>query len=142
MSGSRLVVAAAPRPLTGRVRVPGDKSISHRAVLLAAMATGRSELGGLSDGLDVRRTLDAVIECGAEVARRAGRVTIDGGPRRLHESLSVIDVGNSGTSIRLLAGWSAGMPWLTVLQGDGSIARRPMDRQAMVDQHVAGLQGP
>ena len=131
MSGSRLVVAAAPRPLTGRVRVPGDKSISHRAVLLAAMATGRSELGGLSDGLDVRRTLDAVSECGAEVAQCGGRVTIDGGPRRLHESLSVIDVGNSGTSIRLLAGWSAGMPWLTVLEGDGSIARRPMDRVAV-----------
>jgi 3-phosphoshikimate 1-carboxyvinyltransferase len=131
MSGSRLVVAAAERPLTGRVRVPGDKSISHRAVLLGAMATGGSELGGLSDGLDVRRTLDAVIECGAEVTESRQRVKIDGGRGRLHEPPGVIDVGNSGTSIRLLAGWSAGMPWLTVLQGDGSIARRPMDRVAV-----------
>jgi 3-phosphoshikimate 1-carboxyvinyltransferase len=100
-------------------------------VLLGAMATGRSELRGLSGGLDVRRTLDAVIDCGAEVTHAEGRVMIEGGPERLHEPLGVIDVGNSGTSIRLLAGWSAGMPWLTVLQGDASIARRPMDRVAV-----------
>jgi len=131
MSGSQLVVAAARRPLTGRVRVPGDKSISHRAVLLGAMATGSSELRGLSDGLDVRCTLDAVVACGADVTWSGRRATIQGGPGRLHEPPGVIDVGNSGTSIRLLAGWSAGMPWLTVLHGDGSIARRPMDRVAV-----------
>jgi 3-phosphoshikimate 1-carboxyvinyltransferase len=131
MRRSRLVVLPPQRPLTGRLRVPGDKSISHRAVLLAAMVTGRSELRGLSDGLDVRRTLGAVMDCGGRVTASAGRVTIEGGRGPLHEPPGVIDVGNSGTSIRLLAGWSAGMPWLTVLQGDASIARRPMDRVAM-----------
>ena len=135
MSGSRLVVAAPARPLTGRLRVPGDKSISHRAVLLAALATGRSELRGLSDGLDVRRTGDAIVACGARVKGSPDRMTIEGGmgdPRRqrLHEPTGVIDVGNSGTAIRLLAGWSAAMPWLTVLQGDASVAQRPMGRVA------------
>lgn len=118
-------------PLTGRLRVPGDKSISHRALLLAALADGRSELRGLSGGLDVARTGGAMAACGAQIAGAAGEgatMTVDGGARRLHEPAQVIDVGNSGTSIRLLAGWSAAFPWLTVLQGDSSIATRPMGR--------------
>ncbi|HSS10666.1 MAG TPA: 3-phosphoshikimate 1-carboxyvinyltransferase [Acidimicrobiales bacterium] len=128
---SELVVSAPARPLRGRLRIPGDKSISHRAVLLAARAQGRSSLRGLSNGLDVRHTLDAVAACGAAVSSSlAGDdpVTIEGGASRLHEPAAVIDVGNSGTGIRLLAGWSAGLPWLTVLQGDASIAERPMGR--------------
>jgi 3-phosphoshikimate 1-carboxyvinyltransferase len=133
--------------LRGRLRVPGDKSISHRAVLLAARAEGRSTLVGLSDGLDVAHTLAAVAACGAGVHRarpgaRSGAagpeasggeaatpgVTIHGGTARLHEPDTVLDVGNSGTGIRLLAGWAAGLPWLTILQGDVSVSARPMGR--------------
>jgi 3-phosphoshikimate 1-carboxyvinyltransferase len=114
------------RPLQGRVRVPGDKSVSHRALLLAALAEGTSTIRGLSDGDDVARTRAAVVSMGA--AAEGERVT--GGVSRLHEPEAVIDVGNSGTAIRLLAGWAAARPWLTVLQGDASIARRPMDRVA------------
>jgi 3-phosphoshikimate 1-carboxyvinyltransferase len=97
-------------------------------VLLAARAEGRSTLRGLSDGLDVRHTLAAVAACGAGISENQGVVNVEGGPSRLHEPEAVIEVGNSGTGIRLLAGWAAGLPWLTVLQGDASIAERPMDR--------------
>jgi 3-phosphoshikimate 1-carboxyvinyltransferase len=115
--------------LRGRVRVPGDKSISHRALLLAARASGRSRLTGLSDGDDVTRTASAVAALGAGVDGRApGVVQIDGGAHRLREADGVIDVGNSGTGMRLLAGFVAAFDWLTVLQGDSSVARRPMAR--------------
>ena len=114
------------RPLRGRVRVPGDKSISHRALMLGALAEGVSRVRGLSDGGDVRRTRAAVQALGATA--EGERIT--GGRRRLHEPADVIDVGNSGTTIRLLAGLCAGFDWLTVLTGDDSIRRRPMQRVA------------
>ena len=110
------------RPLRGRLRVPGDKSISHRALLLAARAEGVSRVSGLSRGDDVYRTAEAVRAMGALV--EAERIT--GGLDRLHEPDRVLDVGNSGTGIRLLAGYVAAFDWLTVLEGDESIARRPM----------------
>jgi 3-phosphoshikimate 1-carboxyvinyltransferase len=127
---STLTVHGAPAGgLHGRLRVPGDKSISHRAVLLAARAEGESQIDGLSDGLDVAHTVAAVAACGAQVTTSAtGTMTIAGGAERLHEPDAVLDVGNSGTGIRLLAGWSAGLNWLTVLQGDASVATRPMAR--------------
>jgi 3-phosphoshikimate 1-carboxyvinyltransferase len=109
-------------PFHGTVRVPGDKSISHRALLLSALAKGTSRVTGLSNGDDVRRTAAAVQAMGAAID--GDRVS--GG--ELHEPLHTIDVGNSGTSIRLLAGYCAAQPWLTVLDGDASIATRPMDR--------------
>jgi 3-phosphoshikimate 1-carboxyvinyltransferase len=124
-----LTVAPATEGLHGRLRVPGDKSISHRAVLLAALADGPSHLRGLSGGADVAHTLGAMAACGATVEGEApSDVVITGGA--LGEPRAVIDVGNSGTGIRLLAGWAAARPWLTVLQGDASVAGRPMDRVA------------
>jgi 3-phosphoshikimate 1-carboxyvinyltransferase len=115
--------------LKGRVRVPGDKSVSHRALLLATRAGGRSRLSGLSNGDDVLCTLRAMEQFGAGIRRGPdGLVTVDGGPDRLTEPESLIDVGNSGTAIRLLAGWATGVEGLTILAGDASIARRPMAR--------------
>jgi 3-phosphoshikimate 1-carboxyvinyltransferase len=136
------------RPLTGRVRVPGDKSVSHRALLLAARGEGVSVLRGLSDGDDVRRTALAVAAAGALVEAQAGvrpgsraspgssatpigDVEVTGGVARLHEPETPLDVGNSGTGMRLLAGWLAGFPWFAVLHGDEYLARRPMDRVAV-----------
>jgi 3-phosphoshikimate 1-carboxyvinyltransferase len=113
-------------PLRGRVRVPGDKSISHRALLLAARATGTSRITGLSDGDDVARTKAAMEAMGATFD--GDKIT--GGRSHLHEPADVLDIGNSGTGIRLLAGLCAGLPWLTVLTGDASIRRRPMARVA------------
>ncbi len=112
------------RPLRGRITVPGDKSISHRALILAALAEGTSVVRGLSDGDDVARTRAAIEAMGAGVDGEK----ITGGRSRLHEPGNVLDMGNSGTGIRLLAGLCAGFPWLTVLTGDESIRRRPMLR--------------
>ena len=114
------------RPLRGRLRVPGDKSISHRAMLLAARAEGTSVVRGLSTGDDVVRTRVAMETMGAVV--EGERIT--GGVDRLHEPAGIVDVGNSGTGIRLLAGFCAPFPWRTVLQGDASVSTRPMDRVA------------
>ncbi|HET9060766.1 MAG TPA: 3-phosphoshikimate 1-carboxyvinyltransferase [Acidimicrobiales bacterium] len=125
----RLVLdPAGSRALLGRLNAPGDKSISHRALLIGARAEGRSRIRGLSNGEDVRHTMEAVAALGAGVERSQGEVVIDGGVGRLHEPELVIDVGNSGTGIRLLAGYVAAIDGLFVLQGDSSIARRPMQR--------------
>ncbi len=124
--GGTFTVEGGTGPLRGRLRVPGDKSISHRALLLAALAEGRSRIAGLSRGDDVVSMATAVQAMGAEVE---GDV-VTGGRSRLHEPDHVVDVGNSGTAIRLLSGACAGLPWLTVLHGDASIARRPMARVA------------
>jgi 3-phosphoshikimate 1-carboxyvinyltransferase len=112
------------RPLRGRLRLPGDKSISHRALLLAARAEGTSVVRGLSEGDDVTRTRSAIEALGAAID--GDRIT--GGSTLLHEPEVVLDVGNSGTGIRLLAGFCAGFDWLTVLAGDASVASRPMAR--------------
>jgi 3-phosphoshikimate 1-carboxyvinyltransferase len=125
-----IVQIHGPLTLTGTVRVPGDKSVSHRALLLAALADGTSRIRGLSNGADVQHTAAAVEALGARVVHNAdGTLDVTGGA--LHEPAEVIDVGNSGTGIRLIAGLVAGLPGLTVLQGDASIARRPMDRIAV-----------
>lgn len=117
------------RPLCGRVRVPGDKSISHRALILAARAEGTSRLRGLSQGDDVRRTSAAIGALGATVdGMGSDEWRVTGGTERLHEPEGPIDVGNSGTTIRLLSGFCAAFPWLTVLEGDESVCRRPMAR--------------
>jgi 3-phosphoshikimate 1-carboxyvinyltransferase len=109
------------------LRVPGDKSISHRALLLAARAQGVSTISGLSDGEDVQRTLRAVQALGADVTSGAdGSLRVTGGG--LHAPAGPIDAGNSGTTMRLLAGLCAPWPWRTVITGDESLRRRPMDR--------------
>ena len=145
-SASKVFTTGASGPLRGRLRVPGDKSISHRALMLGAVAEGVSRVRGLSDGDDVARTARAVRAMGAEVDGER----ISGGPSRLHEPADVIDVGNSGTGIRLLAGLCAGLPWLTVLTGDASVRTRPMDRVSLplrqmgatVDGRVGGRLPP
>lgn len=126
---SVLTVEPAVRGLTGIIRVPGDKSISHRALMLSAVADGSSRLRGLSDGDDVRRTATAIEKLGAEVISSGAMTKVTG-----RGSLSVdgqeIDCGNSGTGMRLLAGLLAGYRGTFVLDGDESLRRRPMDRVA------------
>jgi 3-phosphoshikimate 1-carboxyvinyltransferase len=127
---------SGPRPLRGRMRVPGDKSISHRAVLFAALASGTSRLSGLADGDDVAASRAAVEALGVKVRETTGPsgepvlVVRGAGFEGLAEPDRVIDCANSGTSIRLLAGILAGRPFHTVLTGDSSIVRRPMGRVA------------
>lgn len=124
--------ATAAPPLTRAVPVPGDKSISHRALVLAALAEGTSTITGLNPGEDVRATANAVAALGARVEFRGeDNVVVEGyGRASLHEPAGVVDLGNSGTSMRTLLGVCAGIDGLTVLTGDGSLRSRPMLRVA------------
>ncbi len=114
-------------PLRGAVAVPGDKSVSHRALLFGALAAGETRVSGLLDAEDVRSTRRAVERLGATV-RQEGVETVVVPPERLAEPDDVIDCGNSGTSLRLLTGVLSGVPGLSVLTGDASLRRRPVRR--------------
>jgi 3-phosphoshikimate 1-carboxyvinyltransferase len=118
--------------LIGEARVPGDKSISHRAALLAAVARGTTEIVGFLEAEDCLASLGAVRALGAEVMRTAtGAYRVTGkGRRGLHEPSNVIDCGNSGTTARLLLGLLAGQPFWSMLTGDESLRQRPMGRVA------------
>ena len=124
------VMVAGGAPLGGELRVPGDKSISHRALLIGALGEGTSVVRGLSDGDDVRRTRDAIVALGAEVHDDGDVVTVTGGRTVLRAPAAPLDCGNSGTGMRLLAGLVAGLDGETVLVGDASLSSRPMDRVA------------
>lgn len=114
-------------PLRGAFEVPGDKSVSHRSLLFAALAEGESRVRGLLRAGDVHSTWGAVERLGARVREEGGEVVVTP-PERLREPDDVIDCGNSGTSLRLLAGVLAGVPGLSVLTGDASLRRRPVRR--------------
>jgi 3-phosphoshikimate 1-carboxyvinyltransferase len=139
-------VAASPLPgepprsvpsaarLRGEPRLPGDKSISHRALLLAALAEGRSLITGAGDGRDVQATAGIVAALGATVERvREDGLNVDylivsPGADGLREAESVLDCRNSGTSLRLCSGMLAGLPFFSVLDGDSSLRTRPVAR--------------
>ncbi len=115
-------------PLTGRVRAPGDKSISHRALILGAMAQGTTVIEGLLEGDDVLRTADAVASLGAQVVRSEdGRWRVQG-RGAFAEPSGIVDCGNSGTGARLLMGAAAGFPIKVRFTGDASLRTRPMGR--------------
>ncbi len=116
--------------LRGRVRVPGDKSISHRAIMLGALAEGRTAISGFLEGEDCLATLQAFRAMGVAInGPEAGRVTVDGvGLHGLRPPSAPLDMGNSGTSMRLMSGLLAGQAFDTVLTGDASLTRRPMRR--------------
>jgi 3-phosphoshikimate 1-carboxyvinyltransferase len=115
--------------IRGSLRVPGDKSISHRAVLFNALGAGQSSITNFSPGGDCSSTLSCLRALGVDVQRDADRVHITGlGLDGLREPGDVLDCGNSGTSMRLLSGVLAGANVFAVLSGDGSLRRRPMAR--------------
>jgi 3-phosphoshikimate 1-carboxyvinyltransferase len=117
-------------PLRGRIRVPGDKSISHRALMLAALAVGESRVSGLLEGEDVLATAAAMRAMGSEIARSEGGVwSIFGvGVGGLLQPATALDMGNSGTSTRLLMGLVASHAITATFIGDASLSRRPMGR--------------
>lgn len=116
--------------IAGRVRVPGDKSISHRYAMLAAMADGVSTIQGYLTGADCLATLDCLRGLGVTIHHTpAGEVTVHGrGLNALTAPARPLDAANSGTSMRLLAGVVAAQPFRTILGGDESLSRRPMRR--------------
>ncbi len=130
MMPSPLSAVRPAAPLAGVVPVPGDKSISHRALMLGALAIGRTEITGLLEGEDVLATAAALRMMGAGIVRAEdGRWLVDGvGLGGLAEPDDVIDVGNSGTSARLLLGILASHPFTAFVTGDASLRRRPMGR--------------
>lgn len=116
--------------LKGRFRVPGDKSISHRSVMLGAIAEGTTRVEGFLEGADALATLAAFRAMGVHVTDpESGRLTIEGrGLHGLQAPAQPLELGNSGTSMRLLAGLLAGQTFDSVLTGDASLSRRPMKR--------------
>jgi 3-phosphoshikimate 1-carboxyvinyltransferase len=126
------VVELAPAArVHGVLRAPGDKSVSHRAVLLGTLADGRSSISGCSDGADVAATVACARTLGARIERHDdGMLEVEGGRDRLHASDALLDCGNSGTTMRLLCGVVATVPGTHRLDGDGLLRRRPMDRVA------------
>ena len=125
-----LLVRAPASALSGRIRVPGDKSISHRALMFAGLADGETRIDGLLEGEDVLRTAAAMRALGAEICRETdGSWVVRGaGLGRLREPEDVLDMGNSGTAARLLAGILASHGMHSVMTGDASLRRRPMER--------------
>lgn len=118
-------------PLTGTVTMPGDKSVSHRALLLAGLARGTSRIEGLNPGADVSATRAALGSFGIRVSddRDKDAVEVEGSGRGgWSEPTGVVDAGNSGTTARLLMGIAAGLEGQTVISGDDSLCRRPMLR--------------
>jgi len=121
-----------PRPLRGIAQIPGDKSISHRALILAALAVGRSRIAGLNEGGDVHSTIAALRAMGARIESQGdGAWAVDGvGVGGLLQPRAPFDCGNSGTSARLLMGLIASHPTSASFAGDASLSRRPMGRVA------------
>ncbi|TAL06847.1 MAG: 3-phosphoshikimate 1-carboxyvinyltransferase, partial [Chloroflexota bacterium] len=127
-------IVAGARRLGGELRMPGDKSISHRALMLALVAEGTSTIEGAGDGADVRSTAGIVRALGASIDRTTaadgsfGYRVASPGIAGLATAPVALDCGNSGTSLRLFAGILAGSPADVVLDGDASLRSRPMAR--------------
>jgi 3-phosphoshikimate 1-carboxyvinyltransferase len=132
MSGAAVtpLVSKSAGPLRGQCRVPGDKSISHRALILGALAVGRTRVTGLLEGEDVLRTAQALAALGASLERESeGTWLVKGvGIGGLGPPGDVLDMGNSGTGARLLMGVAATHPFTSFFTGDPSLRRRPMAR--------------
>lgn len=117
------------KTLHGEVRVPGDKSISHRAVMFGALARGETTIENFLFGEDCLSTVRLVRALGVEVSLEDGRAVVQsGGMDALQEPADVLDAGNSGTTMRLMAGILAGCPFFSVITGDASLRGRPMGR--------------
>jgi 3-phosphoshikimate 1-carboxyvinyltransferase len=117
------------KQVVGEISVPGDKSISHRAVMFSSMAKGKTRIKGFLPGADCLSTIECFRKMGVVITQEGDHVVVEGnGLDGLQEPHEVLDVGNSGTTIRLMSGILAGRPMHTTLAGDESIAKRPMKR--------------
>ncbi|HUI48153.1 MAG TPA: 3-phosphoshikimate 1-carboxyvinyltransferase [Acidimicrobiia bacterium] len=146
-----VLTVGGARPLVGRLRVPGDKSISHRSLIFAAIAEGSSRITGLATGADVRATARVLGQLGVDIRADRAALVVDGsGFSGLSEPEDVLDCENSGTTMRVMAGVLAGGAGLSILTGDPSLRSRPMDRivvplrsmGATVDGRAGGTRAP
>lgn len=123
------LTASRANPLTGTIKVPGDKSISHRAVMFGALAEGTTRIEGLLEGEDVLATAAAMAAMGATVEKKDRQWVVTGvGGKGLRTPEKILDLGNSGTSARLIAGIISGYPITATMTGDASLQKRPMKR--------------
>ncbi len=124
-----VMIIQPARNLTGTINLPGDKSISHRAAMLASIAEGTSRISNFAESEDCASTLACMAGLGVEIDRNGSDVNVSGrGKYGLTVADSPLDCGNSGTTMRLLSGMLAGQPFETTLIGDESLSRRPMKR--------------
>jgi 3-phosphoshikimate 1-carboxyvinyltransferase len=129
--GSKTKKIKPAKSLTGTVQFPGDKSISHRYAMLGAIAEGPSEIHFFSTSADCQSTLSCLKQLGVKIERKDNVVTIEGaGLGGLRPAADPLDAGNSGSTMRMLAGILAGQPFRSVMVGDASLSRRPMKRVA------------
>ena len=132
--------------LKGEVTVPGDKSISHRAVMFGSLAEGTTEVLNFLQGADCLSTIDCFRRLGISIENTPDHILIHGkGLHGLHKPDGILDTGNSGTTTRLISGILAGQPFETTLTGDASIQKRPMRRimepLSMMGADISSLQG-
>ena len=124
-----MIITGNSAPLRGEITVPGDKSISHRAVMLGALAEGTTEITHFLRGADCLSTIRIFRALGVEIEERPDVILVHGkGLRGLIAPSGVLDTGNSGTTLRLVSGILSGLPFESTLTGDASIRRRPMKR--------------
>lgn len=126
----RMIQTITPsKGLKGSVTVPGDKSISHRALMISAVAAGKSEIEGISAAADPVSTRQCLASLGVEIVEKGDILTVEGkGLRGLRAPVSVLDAGNSGTTMRLLSGILVGQSFPSEITGDASLRSRPMQR--------------
>ena len=125
--GSTVVIRPA-RNVSGSIRLPGDKSISHRYAMVAGIAEGKTRLENFSTGADCASTLACLKALGVNWKRNGSTVELDGRGAKLHASTAPLDCGNSGSTMRMLSGLLAGQDFSSELMGDESLSRRPMAR--------------
>jgi 3-phosphoshikimate 1-carboxyvinyltransferase len=127
-----LLTISGIEKIQGKISVPGDKSISHRAVMLLSISRGRGEIKGFLPGGDCLGTIRCFQQLGVAIEDLGTTIIVHGkGLRGLRKPLSELDAGNSGTTIRLISGILAGQHFTSIITGDGSIKKRPMDRIAI-----------
>src|ERR1039458_1574469 len=144
--GSKSKKLNGAKKLEGAVQFPGDKSISHRYAMLAAIAEGPSEIHFFSSSADCQSTLDCLKALGVKIERQDNVVKIEGvGLTGLRAPSGPLDAGNSGSTMRMLSGVLAGRPFRSVLVGDASLSRRPMQRVAdpltLMGAHIQTAEG-
>jgi 3-phosphoshikimate 1-carboxyvinyltransferase len=124
-----MITSEKAKVLSGKVNLPGDKSISHRSIILGSLSVGRTLIEGLLESEDVYKTIDAMRQFGAKITRNGSNWEVDGfGVGGFSSPDGVIDCGNSGTTCRLIMGAIATTPITAVFTGDESLSKRPMDR--------------
>ncbi len=123
-----IIITNRPQKMCGELSVPGDKSITHRAAIIGALARGITEVKGFLDAEDCRSTIGCLRKLGVKISKKSNRLLIEGRGMSLDEPRSVLYAGNSGTTARLLLGVLAGQTFSATISGDQSLQKRPMQR--------------